>query len=68
MTSSRVLYGLQLASLRASQWADLDADHRGAVRNFYSIPRTSQIGPTLAEAADMPLSLRAEKRALNHAA
>ncbi|KAL1445208.1 hypothetical protein MTO96_045148, partial [Rhipicephalus appendiculatus] len=36
--SARVLYGLPLASLRDSQWAELDADHRAAVRSFYGLP------------------------------
>ncbi|XP_075740081.1 uncharacterized protein LOC142786333 [Rhipicephalus microplus] len=66
MAAARILYGLPLAALTRSNWETLDAAHRIGVRQFFSLPRSSQIGPTLAEAGDMPLSLRADLRALNH--
>ncbi|XP_037290898.1 uncharacterized protein LOC119186339 [Rhipicephalus microplus] len=66
MAAARILYGLPLAALTRSNWETLDAAHRIAIRQFFSLPRSSQIGPTLAEAGDMPLSLRADLRALNH--
>ncbi|KAL1479029.1 hypothetical protein MTO96_052208 [Rhipicephalus appendiculatus] len=44
----------------------LDADHRNAVREFYGLPHTSPVGPTLAEAGETIISLRATKLALNH--
>ncbi|XP_037501554.2 uncharacterized protein LOC119375447 [Rhipicephalus sanguineus] len=66
VATARVLYGLPLASLRKGQWAELDADHRAAVRTFYGLPSSTQIGPTLAEAGEMPISLRAAKQAFHH--
>uniref|UniRef100_L7LYN9 Putative tick transposon n=1 Tax=Rhipicephalus pulchellus TaxID=72859 RepID=L7LYN9_RHIPC len=66
MATARILYGLPLASLPRSNWEKLDAVHRTAIRQFLSLPRSTPIGPTLAEAGDMPLSLRADVRALNH--
>ncbi|KAH7935675.1 hypothetical protein HPB52_011893 [Rhipicephalus sanguineus] len=44
----------------------LDAVHRAAIRQYYGLPRTSPSGPMLAEAGDVPRSLRADVRALNH--
>ncbi|KAH7947524.1 hypothetical protein HPB52_012646 [Rhipicephalus sanguineus] len=66
VATARVLYGLPLASLRKGQWAELDADHRTAVRTFYGLPSSTQIGPTLAEAGETPISLRAVKQAFHH--
>ncbi|KAH8033090.1 hypothetical protein HPB51_006400 [Rhipicephalus microplus] len=66
MAAARILYGLPIAALTRSNWETLDAAHRIAICQFFSLPRLSQIGPTLAEAGDMPLSLRADLRALNH--
>ncbi|KAH7958828.1 hypothetical protein HPB49_005571 [Dermacentor silvarum] len=67
VATSRCLYGLPLASLRPSQWETLDMQHRQVIRQLYGLPRNSPIGPTLAEAKDFPLSVRAQCRALNHA-
>ncbi|KAH7953625.1 hypothetical protein HPB49_010729 [Dermacentor silvarum] len=66
VATSRCLYGLPLASLRPSQWETLDMQHRQVIRQLYGLPRNSPIGPTLAEAKDFPLSVRAQWRALNH--
>ncbi|KAH7969796.1 hypothetical protein HPB52_021954 [Rhipicephalus sanguineus] len=66
VASAKALYGLPLISLSALQWSALDTDHRNAVRELYGLPHNSQVGPALAEAGDMPLSLRATQRALNH--
>ncbi|KAH8019370.1 hypothetical protein HPB51_019327 [Rhipicephalus microplus] len=66
MAAARILYGFPLAALTRSNWETLDTAHRVAIRQVFSLPRSSQIGPTLAEAGDMPLSLRADLRALNH--
>ncbi|KAH7973161.1 hypothetical protein HPB52_022167 [Rhipicephalus sanguineus] len=51
-------------SSRACQLAALDTDHREAVRDYYGLPHTSQVGPTLAEAGETPVSLRVTKLAL----
>ncbi|KAL3209947.1 hypothetical protein MRX96_037586 [Rhipicephalus microplus] len=51
---------------RPVQWAALDNLHRGVVRRLYGLPRTSPIGPTLAEAGETSLSLRARGSALRH--
>ncbi|KAH7971603.1 hypothetical protein HPB52_000523 [Rhipicephalus sanguineus] len=66
MASARILYGFPLASLTRNNWEQLDTVRRAAIRQYYSLPRTFPNGPTLAEAGDMPLSLRADVRALNH--
>ncbi|KAH7961808.1 hypothetical protein HPB52_012241 [Rhipicephalus sanguineus] len=60
------LYSLPLASLNRNNWEQLDTMHRAAIRQYYGLPRTSPRGTMLAEASDMPLSLRADVRALNH--
>ncbi|KAL1466297.1 hypothetical protein MTO96_026772, partial [Rhipicephalus appendiculatus] len=56
MATARILYGLPLASISSNNWDKLEVVHRTAIRQYYSLPRTSQVGPTLAEAGDMPLS------------
>ncbi|KAH7964994.1 hypothetical protein HPB49_002759 [Dermacentor silvarum] len=66
VATSRCLYGLPLASLTPSQWKTLDMQQRQVIRQLYGLPRNSPIGPTLAEAKDFPLSVRAQWRALNH--
>ncbi|KAH7968246.1 hypothetical protein HPB52_007177 [Rhipicephalus sanguineus] len=63
---ARVLYRAPVASLSACQLAALDTDHRNAVREYYALPHNSQVGPTLAEAGETPISLRITKTALNH--
>ncbi|KAL1448191.1 hypothetical protein MTO96_006517 [Rhipicephalus appendiculatus] len=60
MATARILYGLSLASISRNNWDKLDAVQRTAIRQYHSLSRTSQVGPTLAEAGDMPLSLRAD--------
>ncbi|KAH7932078.1 hypothetical protein HPB52_024890 [Rhipicephalus sanguineus] len=47
-------------------WEKLAVVHRTAIRQFFSLPYSSPVGPTLAEAGDMPLPLSADIRALNH--
>ncbi|KAL3190558.1 hypothetical protein MRX96_020067 [Rhipicephalus microplus] len=64
--SARVLYAVPLVALRPVQWAALDTLHRGVVRRLYGLPRSSPIGPTLAEAGETSLSLRARGSALRH--
>ncbi|KAH7955918.1 hypothetical protein HPB52_005143 [Rhipicephalus sanguineus] len=66
VASARVLYRAPVASLSACQLAALDTDHRNAVREYYALPHNSQVGPTLAEAGETPISLRITKTALNH--
>ncbi|XP_037501543.1 uncharacterized protein LOC119375437 [Rhipicephalus sanguineus] len=66
VASARVLYTAPVTSLSACQLAALDADHREAVRDYSGLPHTSQVGPTLAEAGETPISLRVTKLALNH--
>lgn len=66
VASARVIYTAAVASLSACQLAALDADHRNAVREYYGLPQTSQVGPTLAEAGETPISLRVTQRTLNH--
>ncbi|KAH7982111.1 hypothetical protein HPB52_003007 [Rhipicephalus sanguineus] len=66
VASARVLYRAPVASLSACQLAALDTDHRNAVREYYALPHNSQMGPTLAEAGETPISLRITKTALNH--
>ncbi|KAK8772651.1 hypothetical protein V5799_024104 [Amblyomma americanum] len=63
---ARSLYALPLVGVRAWQWEQLDADHRKALRRFAGLPNTSQVGPTYAELGAWPVSLRAERAALNH--
>ncbi|KAL3228784.1 hypothetical protein MRX96_023686 [Rhipicephalus microplus] len=48
------------------QCATLGVDHRGVVRHLFGLPRSSPIGPTLAEAVQTLLSLRAKGAALRH--
>ncbi|KAH7968765.1 hypothetical protein HPB52_011170 [Rhipicephalus sanguineus] len=62
----RVYNGVATARVIYGQWAELDAHHRAAVRTFYGLPSSTQIGPTLAEAGEMPISLRAVKQAFHH--
>ncbi|KAL3200312.1 hypothetical protein MRX96_043470 [Rhipicephalus microplus] len=48
------------------KWDALDTLHRGVVRRLYGLPRSSPIGPTLAEAGETSLSLRARGSVLRH--
>ncbi|KAH7986885.1 hypothetical protein HPB52_024665 [Rhipicephalus sanguineus] len=66
VASARILYGLALVNLKPSQWDVLDADHRGVTRRMFALPRTSPVGPTLAETHQTPISLRAKACALRH--
>ncbi|XP_075721852.1 uncharacterized protein LOC142765163 [Rhipicephalus microplus] len=66
VASARVLYAVPLVALRPAQWDALDTLHRGVVRRLYALPRSSPIGPTLAEAGETSLSLRARGSALRH--
>ncbi|KAL3209998.1 hypothetical protein MRX96_037543 [Rhipicephalus microplus] len=74
IASARVLYAVPLVALRPAQWDALDtlhhegirALHCGVVRRLYGLPRSSPIGPTLAEAGETSLSLRARGSALRH--
>lgn len=66
VASARALYAAPVASLSPLQWDELDTEHRNAVREIYGLPPGSQVGPTLAEAGEMPLSLRSTQRTLNH--
>ncbi|XP_075721848.1 uncharacterized protein LOC142765159 [Rhipicephalus microplus] len=66
VASARVLYAVPLVALRPVQWAALDNLLRGVVYLLYGLPRTSPIGPTLAEAGETSLSLRARGSALRH--
>ncbi|KAL1466668.1 hypothetical protein MTO96_042576 [Rhipicephalus appendiculatus] len=42
LAAARILYGLPLAALFRKDWESLDAVHRTAIRQFYSLPRSSQ--------------------------
>ncbi|KAK8772385.1 hypothetical protein V5799_024371, partial [Amblyomma americanum] len=64
--SARVLYALPLLQLRPAQWEQLDRDQRTAMRRFAGLPKGFNIGPTHAELCVWPVSLRAERTALNH--
>ncbi|KAL3212270.1 hypothetical protein MRX96_036032 [Rhipicephalus microplus] len=67
VASARVLYAVPLVALRPAQWDALDTLHRGVVRRrLYGLPRSSPIGPTLAEAGETSLSLRVRGSALRH--
>ncbi|KAL3213550.1 hypothetical protein MRX96_035319 [Rhipicephalus microplus] len=52
VASARLLYAVPLVALRPAQWDALDTLHRGVVRCLYGLPRSSPIGPTLAEAGE----------------
>ncbi|KAH7998717.1 hypothetical protein HPB51_026385 [Rhipicephalus microplus] len=52
VASARLLYAVPLVALRPAQWDTLDTLHRGVVRCLYGLPRSSPIGPTLAEAGE----------------
>ncbi|KAH7935085.1 hypothetical protein HPB52_003689 [Rhipicephalus sanguineus] len=66
IATARTLYSVQLVGLNPIQWESLDVVHRGAVRRIFALPRTSPVGPTLAETNQLPLSLRAKAGALRH--
>ncbi|KAH7976271.1 hypothetical protein HPB52_010440 [Rhipicephalus sanguineus] len=66
VATARTLYSVQLVGLNPIQWESLDVVHRGAVRRIFALPRTSPVGPTLAETNQLPLSLRAKAGALRH--
>lgn len=66
VASARILYGLALVELKPRQWDTLEADQRGVIRGTFALPRTSQVGPTLAEAHQTPISLRAKACAFQH--
>ncbi|XP_037515372.1 uncharacterized protein LOC119391795 [Rhipicephalus sanguineus] len=66
VATARTLYSVQLVGLKPIQWESLDVVHRGAVRRIFALPRTSPVGPTLAETNQLPLSLRAKAGALRH--
>ncbi|KAL3182554.1 hypothetical protein MRX96_007228 [Rhipicephalus microplus] len=66
VASVRVLYAVPLFTLRPAQQHALDTLHRGVVHRLYGLPRSSPIGPTLEEAGETSLSLRARRRALRH--
>ncbi|KAL1430193.1 hypothetical protein MTO96_015309 [Rhipicephalus appendiculatus] len=42
MATARILYGLPLASISSNNWDKLEVVHRTAIRQYYSLPRTSQ--------------------------
>ncbi|KAL3190443.1 hypothetical protein MRX96_019308 [Rhipicephalus microplus] len=63
VASARALYSASVLSLSHIQWNLLDTDYRKAIREYYSLPVHTQVGPIIAET---PLSLRAAKQALNH--
>ncbi|KAL3191328.1 hypothetical protein MRX96_018736 [Rhipicephalus microplus] len=63
---ARVVYTAAVASVSACQLAALDEDHRNAMREYYGLPHTSQVGPTLLEAGETPISLQVTQRTLNH--
>ncbi|KAL3222259.1 hypothetical protein MRX96_028521 [Rhipicephalus microplus] len=65
IASARVIYMAAMASLSACQLAALDANYLNAVREYYKLAHTSQVGPTLAEAGETPISLRVTERTLN---
>ncbi|KAL1466313.1 hypothetical protein MTO96_042825 [Rhipicephalus appendiculatus] len=50
LATARRLYAVPLVALRPAQWDTLNTDHRSVVRRLYGLPRTSPVGPTLAEA------------------
>ncbi|KAL3244682.1 hypothetical protein MRX96_018659 [Rhipicephalus microplus] len=66
VASARVIYTAAVASLSACQLAALDADHRNAVREYYELPHTSQVGPALAKAEETPISQWVTQWVLNH--
>lgn len=66
MASVGILYSLPLSSLTPTNWVQLDVVRRTAIQQHFSLPPFSHIGHTLAEAGNMPLSLHADKGALNH--
>ncbi|KAK8785357.1 hypothetical protein V5799_008277 [Amblyomma americanum] len=49
-----------------AQWNAVDKVHRGAIRQFYGLPRNSPTAATYAETRSWPVSLRAMLTALNH--
>ncbi|XP_072143100.1 uncharacterized protein [Dermacentor andersoni] len=66
VATSRALYALPTTNARAANWNAIDMAHRTAVRELYGLPRSSQVGATLAEVGNWPPSLRARKQALHH--
>ncbi|KAL1479606.1 hypothetical protein MTO96_051719, partial [Rhipicephalus appendiculatus] len=60
VATARTLYAVPLVALRPAQWDTLDTDHRSVVRRLFGLPRTSPVGPTLSEAGQTSLSLRAK--------
>ncbi|KAH8036070.1 hypothetical protein HPB51_017122 [Rhipicephalus microplus] len=65
VASAGFFYAVTLVALQPAQWDVLDTLHRGVVRRLYRLPRSSPIGPTLAEAGETSLSLRARGSALH---
>ncbi|XP_050028306.1 uncharacterized protein [Dermacentor andersoni] len=49
VATSRALYALPTTNARAANWNAIDMAHRTAVRELYGLPRSSQVGATLAE-------------------
>ncbi|KAL3214118.1 hypothetical protein MRX96_007246 [Rhipicephalus microplus] len=66
VASTRTLYVVPLLGLKPTQRATLDVDHGGVVRRLFGLPRSSPIGPTLAETGQTLLSLPAKGAALRH--
>ncbi|XP_070389348.1 uncharacterized protein [Dermacentor albipictus] len=66
VAKSRALYALPTTNARAPNWNAVDMVNRTAVRELYGLPRSSQVGATLAEVGNWPPSLRAQKQALHH--
>ncbi|KAL3199690.1 hypothetical protein MRX96_043849 [Rhipicephalus microplus] len=66
VASARVLYAVPLVALRPAQWDALDTLYHGVVRRLSGLSRSLPIGPTLAEAGETSLSLRARGSALRH--
>ncbi|KAL3202154.1 hypothetical protein MRX96_012126 [Rhipicephalus microplus] len=46
---ARALYRFSSVALRASKWETLEMKHRGVIRRFFGMPRSSPVGLTYAE-------------------
>ncbi|XP_077513326.1 uncharacterized protein LOC144124494 isoform X2 [Amblyomma americanum] len=64
--TAKALYALPLVGLSRAQWNAVDKVHRGAIGQFYGLPRNSPTAATYAVTRLWPVSLRAMLTALNH--
>ncbi|KAL3234727.1 hypothetical protein MRX96_003372 [Rhipicephalus microplus] len=56
VASAGVMYTVVVASLSDCHLDALNADNRSAMREYYELPHTSQVSPTLAKAGENPIS------------